>query len=128
MKALLIDFIFAYFLKRKAPENIPHDYNHKHLGYWMYVDERPNNWIIIERVSKQTYRCLKVKSGYPELEEDEYMDHTISLDGPFKYGKIWVSLFYNGLHRNINPPHLAFFIGFFKLYVAWRWSDEFKSR
>lgn len=117
------DQVIGYLITNQAPNKITYS-SHKEtkvFGFWIYLGNKQDTYIIKKRLGFLKYECTKVDA----TEAEANIQHTkyIELQNGYSFSnEAFISLYYNSLTINDLPPLKAFLYGisgYYKIIGFW---------
>jgi hypothetical protein len=118
----LQDLVLRYLVRNKAPSKIRYTSSEetKVFGFWVYITDGNDTYVINGRIEKLCYECLKVDA--PKEETGKTFVKSIGINGGVNFARqISVKLFYDGLKVDELKPLTAFLYGITRFYVLMKW-------
>lgn len=130
MKRTLQDFIISYLVRNQAPKRITYSSNRETrvFGFWVYLGGRGEKYVILRRLGRLKYECIKVDA--PEDEADQKFIKYVTVEDGYSFSEdISVNLYHNSLQISDLPPLRAYLYGITNLYrfVGWRENLRFRK-
>lgn len=125
----LQDRIITFFILNKAPRNITYssDEPSEIFGFWSYIKEGEEEFVIMTRTAFLTYECIKFNEE--ENKKGTIYVKNLAINKNLNFNKgIRVNLFYNGYENYNLSPYLAYLYGVSHYYIFHKWFTNFKFK